>query len=287
MYLKICIKLAEDKFYKYKYANRNNILVLLYYFFIFYSYNNINLIYIKKNYFNLCLLEYKLKNSFSQINIKNSKILNNQILNNYNIFFSKIIFLKEYSLRNILLRERIQFMTFLSQYLMLFLSKKINKKLIIQSSKYHVSELSFFKFKYAIIKKLNNAPNIKRLKIKFKTFIKIIYILLKYKDLEIFKKWIEISMHRLPFKNHRRFLYTLKVIFFLYLFPYFKYFNVLGLVIKTSGKMGLGGNSKTRSYYIKAGKYPRTTKSFKILYTQSNIFTLSGALGLSYYFTYV
>ena len=94
-------------------------------------------------------------------------------------------------------------------------------------------------------------------------------------------------MSRLSFKLHRRFLYSLKVIFFLYLFPYFKYFNVLGLVIKTSGKIGLGGNSKTKSYYIKAGKYPRTTKSYKILYTQSSIFTLSGALGLSYYFTYV
>lgn len=285
-YFRIYSKLTENKTIKYKYSAKNNILSILYYFFIFYCYNNISFKYTKKFNLNLHLLEYKLLSKFNYLYIRNNKNFNNQLLSNYNIFFSKIITFKEYSLKNILLRERVQFMIFLSQYLMLFLSKKINKKLIIQSSKYHVSELSFFKFKYTIIKKLNNAPNIKRLKIKFKTFIKIIYILLKYKDLEIFKKWIEISMSRLPFKNHRRFLYALKVIFFLYLFPYFKYFNVLGLVIKTSGKIGLGGNSKTRSYYIKAGKYPRTTKSFKILYSQSNIFTLSGALGLSYYFTY-
>lgn len=287
-FLKISTKFIENKLNlnKFKFY-QVFIFNCIIYSFIFYLYCNVN--YKRKviNKLSLTNFNSNIDLKFNTININYVKHITTQFISNYNIFFSKIIYLKEYSLKNILLKERIQFMTYLSQYFILFLNNRFNKKIALQASKYHVSEVSFYQFKYSIIKKLNSAPNIKRLRIKFKIFIKVIYILLKYKDLEVFKRWLEISMTRLPFKFHRRFLYTLKVIFFLYLFPYFKHFNVLGLVIKTSGKIGLGGNSKTKSYYIKAGKYPRTSKSFKILFTQSNIFTLSGALGLSYYFTYL
>lgn len=277
-------KLFIKSYNKYFYTIKNYLYLSKYYKYNYFFKNeyNFNIIKIKditkNNFFN---------KSFINPKIKNIKYFKNDSFSNYHIYFSRIYKFKEYSLRNILLKERIFFMPFFSQYIIILLNNKLNKKILLQSSKYKTIESSFFNFKKSLVKKLRNAPNIRRLRIRFRVFIKVVYALFKYKDLEIFKRWVEITMTRLPFKFHRRFLYSLKVLFFIYLFPYFKLFNVLGLVIKTSGKISLGGNSKTRTYYIKSGKYPRTTKSLKLLYAQSNVFTLSGALGLCFYFTYL
>jgi ribosomal protein S3 len=79
----------------------------------------------------------------------------------------------------------------------------------------------------------------------------------------------------------------LKVIIIKYFKWYFKYFKCSGFCLKISGKIGLGGSSKTRNFWIKVGKFSLSSKCLKILHTSGNIRTNSGILGLGVILSYI
>jgi hypothetical protein len=69
-------------------------------------------------------------------------------------------------------------------------------------------------------------------------------------------------------------------------FPYFSLFQVIGFNLTVKGKIGLGGNSKTKTYIIKTGSYRRTSKKLKLFNTKTSVKTLSGVLGLDFFLTF-
>ncbi len=107
-----------------------------------------------------------------------------------------------------------------------------------------------------------------------------------FQDIYLFKNWLRIKMIKMSFKKHRRFLYYLKVFLINLFLPYIKKFNLEGFYIKVKGKIGLGGNSKKRSYSIKCGKFARYNKNLKLYYDFFSVSTLSGSLGVKIIFLY-
>lgn len=93
-------------------------------------------------------------------------------------------------------------------------------------------------------------------------------------------------MSKLPFRLHRRFLYFFKVLMLKIVSRSFENFHIIGFNLTVHGKIGLGGNSKTKTYIIKAGSYCRTYKQLKLLNTKGSVKTLSGLLSLDFFLTF-
>ena len=111
-------------------------------------------------------------------------------------------------------------------------------------------------------------------------------ICLYNKDIILLKNTIKGILEKLHFKKHKKFLYNLRVLLKSIAYIFFYKFKCLGLYIKIKGKIGVGGNSKKRTFIFKLGSFSFTKKSQKLTYTKDSIRTYSGVLGFESYLTY-
>lgn len=184
------------------------------------------------------------------------------------------------------LRLKAVLFNLVEKYLISFLNSKTNQKIGIKFLKYSLRRPSFKVFYYNISGRVRFLPMLRLLKLKYKNIVRIMYAFLCFKDLEIIKSWTERSMSKLPFRLHRRFLYFFKVLMLKIVSRSFENFHIIGFNLTVHGKIGLGGNSKTKTYIIKAGSYCRTYKQLKLLNTKGSVKTLSGLLSLDFFLTF-
>lgn len=117
--------------------------------------------------------------------------------------------------------------------------------------------------------------------------VEVLVITMYTYDVTCFKNWLIKVAEKIHFKLHKRLFYIIKIIISKYFNLYFKYFGCLGFCLRVQGKIGLGGSSKTRSFWIKSGQFSLTRKSLKIAYTSGHIRTYSGILGIEAIISYV
>lgn len=117
--------------------------------------------------------------------------------------------------------------------------------------------------------------------------IEVLIIMLYTYDVICFKNWLIKIAEKMHFKLHKRLFYVLKILISKYFMLYFKYFGCLGFCLRVQGKIGLGGSSKTRSFWIKSGQFSLTKKNLRISYSSGHIRTYSGVLGVELILSYV
>jgi len=123
-------------------------------------------------------------------------------------------------------------------------------------------------------------------KISLRSFIRISLIFFCTKDIDIFARLLLKIMNGMHYKNHRRFLYYLKLFITKSMFYYFEILKFEGFFFYLSGKISGGGNSKKKNYVVKCGKYSLTTKMLRLKYKKGLIHTKTGVLGYKFIISY-
>jgi ribosomal protein S3 len=93
-------------------------------------------------------------------------------------------------------------------------------------------------------------------------------------------------MERIAYKNHKKFLSTLKFIIRKYSHTLIYNNNVKGFFFDIRGKVGVAGNAKKRHFSFNEGQYSKTTKNSKFDYQHTIIRTFTGALGVTFILYY-
>ncbi len=243
-----------------------------------------NLIFFKNQTFNqFFFYNYNLINS-----IKNCKIQYNSNYNFKYLFFyflnNKLKTQNNNNISNIYLNNLFFIKYFIAKFIYSYL---FNKNLLINFDKNKLNLHNKLYNSDLILTKIRRFFTLRELNINPKTFLDLILAFFYTKDVIFFKNLIKYILENTHFKNHKKFLYNLKVLLSLIFDVYSSTFNVLGVYIKVKGKIGLGGNSKTKKYNFKKGKFSFTKKDQKLNYNKDVIRTYSGVLGFEIYLTYL
>nr|YP_004841722.1 Ymf64 [Ichthyophthirius multifiliis]AEL89264.1 Ymf64 [Ichthyophthirius multifiliis] len=276
----LCYNTSQKKLIQFKYKNIYN--------FIFLFNNNFN------NLLNLNYLNYFYKIS----NITNNLLVSNYNISNYdfNLYFLKLFIKKNIDKyltnNNNLITINKKIILFRTSFLDIVLKKYIeyflNSKVFINFDKYNIK---FFKKKKKLInffkKKLKRIHRIlKKTKITLKAFIFITVIFLFSKDINLYYRILTLIIQQTHFKNHKRFLYYLKIFITKTLLKFYKLTNFTGFYFFISGKISCSGNSKTRKYIISYGKHSFTNKMLKLNIKKGLIYTKTGVLGFKFFISY-
>ena len=149
-----------------------------------------------------------------------------------------------------------------------------NLNLIINNSNYYINLL-----KKKIIKNKNyNFYYISNV-------INCLLLSLYFKDSSIFMNNIIKLFETSFYKNHRKILVMLRYLLKLSTQLFF-FFNILGILFRAKGKIGLGGNSKKKKIKLIFNKLKLNNKNIKLCYSNNRARTDSGVLGLNYILTY-
>jgi hypothetical protein len=106
------------------------------------------------------------------------------------------------------------------------------------------------------------------------------------KDANILAAWLVLTLSRLPHMRHKRFLVLLGV-YLHRVHPLLRrYLGLVGIFIDVRGKLGVSGNAKKRHHSLSLGKLSLSRKTLRISFVQSEVRTLTGALGLTCMLTY-
>lgn len=124
-------------------------------------------------------------------------------------------------------------------------------------------------------------------KVSLRNFIRITLVFLITKDIDIFSKLLLQLMNSMHYKNHKRFLYYLKLFISKSMRYYFELLKFEGFFFYLSGKISGGGNSKKKRYAIRCGKYSLTNKMLKLKYKKGLIHTKTGVLGYKFMISYI
>lgn len=174
--------------------------------------------------------------------------------------------------------------TILKKYIETILDTKVS----INFDKYN---LCFVKKKSIFLKILRRRmQRINRLlrnsDLSLRTFIRVTFIFMCTKDLDLFSKILLKTMNSMHYKNHRRFLYYLKLFITKSMSFYFEVLKFEGFFFYLSGKISGGGNSKKKHYVVKHGKYSLTNKMLKLKFKKGLIYTKTGVMGYKFMVSY-
>ena len=272
---------------------------------IIFMYNNI----FKLNYFNPIFLKFIQSHSKMDLDTLNffKNMSNNKYYSSYNFTFLYNLTFNELNKKNELLSKkntnkvlniRSQFKTsnqrilrktstidlILKKYLESYMEDKIS----INFDKYNIN---FFRKKTLYVKVLRRKLRrmrrmLKWAKISLRNFIRITLVFLCTKDIEIFSKVLVKIMDSMHYKNHRRFLYYLKLFISKSMHYFFNILKFEGFFFYLSGKISGGGNSKKKNYAIRCGKYSLTNKMLKLKFKKGLIHTKTGVLGYKLMISY-
>lgn len=253
--------------------------------------NNLNIFNFKKN------INFFKNQTYNQFFFYNFSLLNSIKYNsikhfsNYNFKYLFFYFLnsklKTHNMSlisNIYLNNLFFFKYFIAKFIYSYL---FNKNLLLNIDKNKVSLHSKLYSSELILAKIRRFSNLKEININQRVFLDLILVFLLTKDTVFFKNLLKYILESIHFKNHKRFLYNLKVLLSLVFDVYGSSLNILGLYIKIKGKIGLGGNSKKKKYNFKKGNFSFTKKDQKLSYNKDVIRTYSGVLGFEVYLTYL
>lgn len=176
---------------------------------------------------------------------------------------------------------------FFEIFLKKFFEVKYQQKIYLTFVKSNVNYLLNNVYYLSLIKRLKKLQIFSKQSNLVKEIVEILTLVFYTHDIILLKNWLINVSEKLHFKSHKKLFYILKVIIIKYFNLYFKYFGCLGFCLKINGKIGLGGSSKTKSFWIKVGKFSLSKKSLKIAYTSGCIRTYSGILGMELILSYI
>jgi hypothetical protein len=169
-----------------------------------------------------------------------------------------------------------------------YIETNLNTRVSINFDKYGIA---FVKKKNIFLRVLRR--RLRRLRrmlrasdISLRNFIRITFIFLCTKDIDIFAKVLLKIMNSMHYKNHRKFLYYLKLFISKSMNYYFETLKFEGFFFYLSGKISGGGNSKKKHYVVKCGKYSLTNKMLKLKFKKGLIHTKTGVLGYKFIISY-
>lgn len=105
---------------------------------------------------------------------------------------------------------------------------------------------------------------------------------LMYKDTKILMHTLKMIFECVHYSKHRMYFNFWKFLIRSFLTKFYKKFSILGVRLEFHGKLGVGGNSKKRSYYFHKGRCTNSTKDVRM--DSSNFFfgTTTGVVGFTY-----
>ena len=111
--------------------------------------------------------------------------------------------------------------------------------------------------------------------------LEILYLTFSKKDLNFLKRWFLLTMERIQFIKHKKFLSVFKNIVTKFSDYFLAKNNVKGFFLDVRGKVGVTGDAKKRNFYISVGKRSKTTKNSKYDYQSGVVRTTTGQLGIT------
>jgi len=183
-----------------------------------------------------------------------------------------------------------------------------NKKKKLSKENYHLFNAHYLQYIYKVnikekninaIKLLPNSINnfilhktnnisFKAFKIKY--FNEVIYLFLVnifLKNSKNICKFIKKKLESVHFKEHRRyFLFFFKIINE-YIKNNFKILKINGLLMKLKGKLGRGGNSRTKTMFFRIGKTSPGDKSLALNSNKWNTWTKTGSFSCTFQIFYI
>lgn len=105
---------------------------------------------------------------------------------------------------------------------------------------------------------------------------------LKFKDTQLVSPLIKSLFEGVHYSKHRMIYYFWRAVVHNILPKFFILYNLGGVKLEFHGKLGVGGNSKKRSYYFKRGLGSNSTKFLKIDATSAQFRTATGVVGFTY-----
>lgn len=297
----IKLNLKPYKFISYKHVNfyltKYNIIYTQHYY-------NFNKIIINK-------LFYIFLNSLDKVDIYSLNFFKNMIFNktysNYSVtlFYSiaakeikknKEEFLRSNKNKTLLIRnifkttnlKLLKKISIIDLILKKYLESQLEDKISINFDKYNLKFMRKKKLYVRVLRrKLRRMRKmLKWAKISLRNFIRLTLIFLCTKDIDIFSKVLIKIMDSMHYKNHRRFLYYLKLFISKSMHYYFNVLKFEGFFFYLSGKISGGGNSKKKNYAVKCGKYSLTNKMLKLKFKKGLIHTKTGVLGYKLMISY-
>lgn len=246
--------------------------------------NNINIFnyLFYKNFFNL---------KFYNLFFRNININLNKVSSNYNflsfLYFYKNCITKTNKSLSLQSLNNFNNLFYFKYFILNFIDSFLNNKKLYISFKKNSVLINEVDFIYNILlKKVKFLTYLKEINFKNKLLLNMVIYVLISKDVTLFKNTIKYILENLHFKKHRRFLYSIKVLFKFLSLYLFRKFNCLGVVLKIKGKIGVGGNLKKRKFILKTGSFSFTKKSQKIQYIKDSIRTYSGVLGFEFFIAF-
>lgn len=192
-----------------------------------------------KKYYSSYNLSFLYNLSFNELNRKNkllSKNITNKVLNIRSQFkTSNQRILKKTAAIDLALKK--------------YLENYMDDKISINFDKYNIN---FFRRRTLYVKVLRRKLRrmrrmLKWAKLSLRNFIRITLVFLCTKDIEIFSKVLVKIMNSMHYKNHRRFLYYLKLFISKSMHYFFNILKFEGFFFYLSGKISGGGNSKKKT----------------------------------------
>lgn len=195
----------------------------------------------------------------------------------YNLFNSKKLILIE------TIQNNLTFSYFINLYFNNFLSYKLG-----QSSLFLFNNLNFIfndsNYYFSLLKKkLIKNKNYNRLYID--NVVNCLLLSFYLKDSSIFMANIVSLFETSFYKYHRKLVIMIRYLL-KFSIQLFYFFNILGILFRIKGKIGLGGNSKKKLIKLLFNKLKLNNKNIKLCYSNNNARTDSGVLGLSFLLTY-
>nr|NP_049582.1 orf328 [Tetrahymena pyriformis]AAD41927.1 orf328 [Tetrahymena pyriformis] len=294
----------KNNFIKKEFINKNNIRALTINKMIFNikkNLNNHNLnIEFKKSMSVMPFIDNSGLKFFK--NMANYKIYTNYNIGMlYNLTFKKInenkyLFSKKNTNKTLNIRNQFRATNFkllkktsiIDLILKKYIESYVNEKISMNFDKYNIN---FFRRRVLYVKVLRRKLRrmrrmLKWAKISLRNFIRITLIFLCTKDIEIFSKVLLKIMNSMHYKNHRKFLYYLKLFISKSMHYYFNILKFEGFFFYLSGKISCSGNSKKKNYAIRCGKYSLTNKMLKLKFKKGLIYTKTGVLGYKLMISY-
>ena len=114
--------------------------------------------------------------------------------------------------------------------------------------------------------------------------LQIIYTAIKLQDPIFLINWMKTMFTKINFFKYKFFLRYVGHVIRSKIQPYFPESSFKGVKFRLKGKVGVAGNSRTRTVYEYIGKTGQSTLNTRILTTTQVIWTFTGSLGLKIWF---
>ncbi len=198
----------------------------------------------------------------------------NPIINTLDLYFKDIINLNKKSTSS--------YLFILSLFLTTILKNKIDKSIYVSIDNYIKYNYPFILFLKSIRHIFKKSHLLKRLKISLKEVMWVFFILLKFKDIFLFRSWLKHKFIVTKLRSHKVLISIIKYIIKTIIPQFLSSFSLLGILFCVKGKIGSSGSSKKRMISFNYGVVSKNKKKIKTNFSNLSIKTSTGVLGISF-----